>query len=281
MLRVAVTALLLIVSSSALAGDNAVVAEVEELRLAGDLAGALSLATQNIEAPKASPQLVFDLQLELAKIHDRFGLHDGTRPVAASLEAIAAARDIGRQLNLRARAAVELALADYYYRAEMVEREFDTATQHALRAIVMFRALGDRHREAEAVHRLGLIHLQRRELDWAHELFDESLRVDIEGGARDFFRGEYERHVGFVYALQDDPAASLPYFERSLEYRLKAGAIDASLFAAVSLAATLVELGRGDEAKPHLDYALDIAGRINSTVGRRRALAVLERITPK
>jgi len=279
--RPAVFVLLVVLCFGASAGDNHIVADVRKLRLAGELNKALTLAEQIIDAPEASPQLVFDLQLERAKIHDRFGLHNDSRPVVAALDAIRAAKEISSQLDLPAGAEVQLALADYYYRAEMAEREFDTAIKHALRAIFLFREFGDKHHEAEAVHRLGLIHLQRRELDRARELFDESLRVDNEGGPRDFFRGEYERHVGFVYWLQEQYAEALPYFERSLAYRLKAGAVDASLFAAVSLASTLVELGRGEEAMSHLDYALEIADQINSPAGRRRAEAVLARISPE
>lgn len=277
MSRPAVAALLVLFSCAALANDD-IVAEVRTLRLAGELSEALAVAGQAVAAPDSSPQVVFDLHLERARIHDRFGLHHDARPVAAALDAIHTARAMLPELDSPAAADVELALADYYYRAEMTERRFENATRHVLYAIFLYQELADKHKEAEAVHRLGLIHLQKRELERARELFDESLRADIEGGARDFFRGEYERHVGFVYWLQDKPAAALPYFERSLEYRLKAGAIDASLFAAVSLASTLVELGRGSEAKPHLDYAFEIADRISSPVGRRRAEAVLARM---
>ena len=281
MLRAAVTALLVVVCSAALATDVEVVDRVRALRLQGDLVAAKDLALQVIAADTEPQQIGFDLHLELAKIHDRFGLHLGTRPVAAALEEINVAARIARDLGQSAAADIELALADYHYRADMSERLFETAFMHARQAIVLFAALGDKYGEAEAVHRLGLIHLQRRELHKARQLFDESLQLDAAGGARDFFRGEYERHVGFVYALQDDPTSALPYFERSLEYRIKAGAIDASLFAAVSLASTLIELGRADEARLHLDYALEIADRIPSPVGRQRAEAVLARITPE
>ena len=281
MRRSAVGMLLVFLCCAALADDEGIVAEVRELRLKGQLHAAQSLAEDRITATDSAPRLVFELQLELARIHDRFGLHHDARPVATALEAIIAAEEISLQLDKAASAEVQLAYANYYYRAEMAERQFDMASRHARLAILLFRKLGDKHREAEAIHRLGLIHLQRNELDQAHELFDESLRADVEGGARDFFRGEYERHVGFIYWLREQFEEALPYFERSLEYRLKAGAIDASLFAAVSLASTLVELGRDAEALPHLEYALQIADQIDSPAGRRRAEAVLARLTPE
>ena len=278
-MRLAVVALLLTLCSLVIANDNAVVAEVRKLRLAGELDHALALAEETIAANDSTPQQVFDLHLEVAKIHDRFGLHNDTRPVAAALDAIHAAKAISEELDTPAGGRVQLALAEYHYRAGMAERDFGWAETYVIRATFIFKKFGLKHREAEAVHLLGLIELQRGNLMVARSLFYDSVRIDAEGGARDFFRGEYERHVGFVYSLQDKPAAALPYFERSLEYRIKAGAIDASLFAAVSLAATLADLGRGDEARPHLDYALAIADRIGSPVGRRRAEAVLARIT--
>jgi hypothetical protein len=86
----------------------------------------------------------------------------------------------------------------------MREREFPIAEKHAQLAIDMFHEIGDRHGEAEAVHRLGLIEMQRGNMESAHELFDRSLEVDRAAGERTFFRGEYERHVGFVLMHRGD-----------------------------------------------------------------------------
>ena len=56
-----------------------------------------------------------------------------------------------------------------------------------------------------------------------------------------------------------------------------AGAVDASLFAARVLGAALVEVGRTDEAFEPLLYALLIAERLDSPVGRARVgLALVE-----
>jgi hypothetical protein len=68
------------------------------------------------------------------------------------------------------------------YRAEMNARQFPSATEHARRAVELYRRLGDRHGEAEAVHRLGLIELQRRNLGAARLLFEESRELDVAGG---------------------------------------------------------------------------------------------------
>ena len=257
-------------------------AQVREMRLAGDLEQAQAVA---VAALATSPETLerFELHLELARIHDRFGLHRNTRPVAESLAHVeqAAMIAIANAGNAYIQAATELANADYYYRAEMSEREFSVAEGHARNAIAAFQDLDDAHGAADAVHRLGLIEMQRRNLDSARDLFERSLQLDIEGGARVFFRGEYERHVGFVILLQGDTEAAVPYFERSLAARREAGAIDASLFAAGTLASALVELDRLDEARPVLLYAMNVGEQVDSPVGRARVGLTLARLRAK
>jgi tetratricopeptide (TPR) repeat protein len=218
------------------------------------------------------------VHLELAKIDDRIGLHNNSRPVAESLRNIEAAADLLSADEAHLAAEVQLAYGDYYYRAGMREREFSTATQHTSNAMEQFRAIGDFRGEADAVHRLGLIHLQQGELDRARELFDESLQLDREGGERVWFRGEYERHVGFLYQLSGDLEAALPHYERSLEARIAAQAIDASLFAALTLASAQLQLGNPVDARPHATYALCVAVNISSQEGAARAVRLLEEI---
>lgn len=258
------------------------VEEVRTLRLAGHLDEAHQLATGTATSTR-DQALRFQLFLELARIHDRYGLHRNTRPVTEALRMIEQAAEIAAQHpdNDRMQADIELAKADYYYRAEMIEREFPTAESHASNAIEMFAELGDHHGRAEAVHRMGLIEMQRGSLESARELFEESLEHDIAGGERVFFRGEYERHVGFVILMQGDREAAVPYFERSLAARQEAGAIDASLFAAGTLAASLVELGRLDDARPVLFYATDVGEAVDSPVGRARVGLTLARLRVK
>ena len=256
---------------------------VRELRLRGSLVEAQALAHQELQA-KPDFALEVELRVELARVLDRVGLHQNSRPVAAALEQIdraavvvsEAGQDSSESPALqKSLAIIEQVRAEYLYRAEMAEREFPQATVHANRAIEMFEALGDKYGEAEAVHRLGLIHMQRRELDLAKELFDRSLELDQMGGERLFFRGEYERHVGFVYLLGGQTETALPYFERSLDVRRRAGAVDASLFAANTLASALVDLGRLDRARQPLLYAMTVADRLNSPSGQVRNALVL------
>jgi len=104
------------------------------------------------------------------------------------------------------------------------------------------------------------------------------LRLDRIAGERAILRADYERHVGFVFALREDYAAALPYFERSLQVRIGAGFVDPAMFAAISVGSTLLELDRGDEAIPYLEYALQLAENLDSEVGRARAERILERI---
>jgi tetratricopeptide (TPR) repeat protein len=255
-----------------------VLSDVRSLWLSGELDAAAEQIDRALQAETLTPRLELRLRLELARIHDRRGLHENSRPVAAALHEIERADSLAVQLDTAAKAAVALAFAEYYYRAEMAAGDFNEATAQAETALDLFSATGDHYGQAEAVHRLGLIRLQRRELDSALALFEESLRLDELGGARLFFRGEYERHVGFVHWLREDPAAAIPFLRRSLDYRKQVGATDASLFAAISLAAALEATGNPEEAREHLDYALSVADAIGSAEGRARALQVLGRL---
>lgn len=221
------------------------------------------------------------LHLEIAKIHDRVGLHQNTRPVAAALAHIDKAAKAAKPGHRESEALIELARANYFYRSEMAEREFPEADRHAIRAIKLFHQLGDHHYEAEGVHKLGLIELQRGNLDRARELFEQSLLLDRQAGERKFFRGEYERHVGYVLLMQGDNENAIPYFKRSLEFRREVGAIDASQFAASTLASSLVNAGRLDEAWQFVAYAMMVAQRIDSPVGMAQIGLVQGRLHAK
>ena len=248
---------------------------VAELRLAGKLEAAREAAEEGLRGSDLNAREELLLRLELAKILDRVGLHTNTRPVAAALEEIERADALTGVLSSSSRGAVALAKANWYYRAEMVEREFPLAEEHAVRAMAMFHLADDARARSDAVHQLGLIYLQRRELDRARVLFDESLGLDRNAGERKWMLGEYHRHVGFIYVLSDDWEAALPHFEKSLRYRKEAGAIDASLFAAVSLGTALVRTGSAADAEPYLLYAITIAQEIPSPVGKARASIIL------
>jgi tetratricopeptide (TPR) repeat protein len=249
---------------------------VENLRLRGDLEVAKQLLAAAIDKTDMPSDCRIEQHLEMAHILDRIGLHQNTRPVVEALAHIDLAAELLDNASEYNQAAVELAYADYYYRAEMSGRKFAKAEGHARRAIMLFAKIGDGYGQADSVHRQGLIEFQRHNLDSAEALFRESMHLDIAAGERTFFRGEYERHVGFVVYQRGDIASAVRHFERSLKARRDAGAIDASLFAAVSLASALIKMDRRDEAKPHLDYALDTAQRIKSRVGLERVKAVME-----
>lgn len=268
-----VIALLFLVSEAlpAIAGDCAL-DRIEEMRLRGELNKASQLLTTAIRQADLAPDCRIEQHLEMARILSRTGLHQGTRPVVQALTHVDLAAELLDTASAYSHALVELAYAKYYYRAEMGEHKFPKAEDHARRATKLFANIddGDNYGHADAVHQHGLIEFQRHNLDSAEALFKESLRLDIAAGERTHFRGEYERHIGFVHYRRGDLPAVVGHFERSLQARREAGAIDASLFAAVSLASALIESGRQDEAKPYLDYARDIARRINSPVGLER-----------
>lgn len=249
---------------------------IRDMRLQGLLEFAIELA--NEELIKADDEYAVALHLELARIHDRIGLHNNTRPVAEALRQIEAAEALTSPLNKHARAQVDLAYAEYYYRAEMADRDFDKATRYAGVALAAFQELEDYHGQADAVHRFGLISLQKRELDEALGLFEQSLHLDRTAGERPLLRADYERHVGYVHALREEYEVALPFFKRSLDVRQQAGADDPAMFAAISLASVLVELDRDEEAVPHLEHAQATAAAIDSATGRARVQAIVEEL---
>lgn len=259
------------------AQDNAIVDEVRVLRLEGAIQEAMALAESHLALDETGTSTAILLHLELARLHDRVGLHNNSRPVAAALEQVEAASSLATS-DSALEGHILLARAQYFYRAEMRERQFNTATRFAERAVEWFQAAEDKQGEAEAVHLLGLIHMQRRELDRAQVLFDRSLELDRVGGGRTFFLGEYGRHVGFVELFRGNLEAALPHLERSLVSRRQAGAIDASMFAAHTLASTLFRLGRINEARSHLMYAMMIAEKIGSLRGKSMNSLLLGRI---
>ncbi len=259
-----------VLPSAASAQATPEVEAIRSARLRGALDEARHMAERGLAEPDLQPADRVALHLELARIHDRYGLHHNTRPVAAAMEHVeAAAREPGADAT-DLLAAIELARAEMMYRAEMNARQFPSATEHARRAVELYRRLGDRYGEAEAVHRLGLIELQRRNLGAARLLFEESRELDIAGGERPFFQGEYERHIAFVELFEEDVDAAIPHLQRSLDLRRRSGAIDASMFAANTLASALVTAGRAGEARQPLSYAMTVAESLASPVGRAR-----------
>jgi tetratricopeptide (TPR) repeat protein len=150
---------------------------VRQLRLLGELQAAESLAGEIIDQSETSPADEFALRLELARIHDRYGLHFRRRPVTAALAEIDKATELARDLADSYQAQARLARAYYYYRAEMSGREFPVAIRLLEEALVLMPETSDYHDRAEAVHLRGLIHLQMRELDLARQRFDESLNL--------------------------------------------------------------------------------------------------------
>ena len=249
---------------------------IDTARYAGRLEEAMTAAAHLLECGSLDADERITLHLRLATMHDRVGLHRNTRPVEAALRQVLAAEAIARDASPRSRAAVEAAFAKYFYRAEMAGRKFERAEQHAREALRLYAALDDAAGRADAAHSLGLIHLQRGELEHAQMRFDESLRLEEKTHVpRPEMLADYHRHTAFVLVRSGTPELALPHFRKSFEQRLNGGLIDASIFAAISVGATLIELGRADEAAGILDYAVDTAISIDSPVGEARAIGAL------
>lgn len=244
---------------------------VLKLRLQGELAAAQNLAEKAAACEAFAPESRIALHLELARILDRQGLHHDTRPVPEVLAQIDAAAALADGRGPALLAQIELARADYHFGVEGRTRFFSISTLHAEKAVSLFQEAGDKHGEADAVHQLGLIHFQKGEIEAARKLFDQALELDDEAGSRPLFRGEYYRHTGFTLYAGGDLEAAIPFFERSLASRKQAGAVDASLFAAITYANALVDSGKTQEAREPLLYALMIAEKLDSPAGKARA----------
>ena len=251
---------------------------VRQLRLEGKLASAEETALDYIDSNASSVDQKHQMRLELAVIYDRQSLHDGTRPSEKALGQLRYIETAATTPGAAVRAGLNYGFARYFYRAEMPGPEFKIAETYVTRAVDAYTSLGDIYGQAEAVHLHGLIEMQRGNYEQAAALFDESLRLDESAGARVFFRGEYDRHMGFVLYLKGEPEESLPYFRHSVEAREIAGATDPLVFAKITLASILNELGNDEEALPIAKDAMASARTIGSKVAQARAQAIIERI---
>ena len=258
------------------------VAQVRAERITGSLVTAESEARRLLECPDLSADQRIALQIELAKTLDRIGLHTNTRPVTEALQILRQAEASLRAGNRAAEARVSLALAQYFYRAEMRERQFTTAIQYAVRADELFGELGDPAGSTDAVHLLGLLELQRHNLLEARELFDRSLETSRNAAPRLIFLSDYHRHVGIIDLWSNDRSTAIAHFEKSLAYREAAGSKDYALFARTLLGSALIDDNRALEAGPYLDQALVVARELPSPVGELRAtysLAEMHEVT--
>ncbi len=244
-------------------------------RITGSLEKGEALARRALECVDLEDGERRRLRIELAKVLDRQGLHHHTRPVVEALELLREAEAALDLDDVRGRGEIDLALAEYFYRAEMSERKFETASAKALEAERGFKRLGESSGEADAVHRQGLIELQKRNLEEARELFDRSLEIEQRGPRRPIFLSDYHRHIGIVELWSGNRSAAIPHLETSLELRDKAGSRDYGMFARTMLGAVLVSDGRAAEARPILEEAVRFARAIPSPVGEMRATLAL------
>jgi len=258
--------------------DDAPFENVRRLRLEGQLGKAEETALNYIDSNDSSVDQKHQMRLELATIYDRQSLHDGTRPSGKALSQLRDIETKASTLSAEVRAGLNYGFARYFYRAEMPDRKFEMAEKYVTRAMDAYKSLGDIYGQAEAVHLHGLIEMQRGNYEGAGVLFDESLRLDELAGTRMFFRGEYDRHMGFVLYFKGKPEESLLYFRRSAEAREAAGATDPLVFAKITLASILNELGNDEEALPIAKDAMASARMIESKVAQSRAQTVIDRI---
>ena len=260
-------------TSSLDCGDiNALIARADREFRKGNLEVAISEADRALSCPNATVDERVMLHLKLSESYDRKGLHNNSRPVKAALLSIESASELADQASLTSQAAINLAMARFYYRSEKPDSDYPTSRMFAREALTLFEELGDFHGQADIVHLTGLFHLQQQELSSAQAYFERSLELEVRSGAaRPIMLADYERHMGFVYQLSGDLKQAIQRFERSFVIRRDNGLTDQALFAAASLGRALISDNRAEEAEAPLAFALNTAEVLGSPEGRARA----------
>lgn len=275
-----VLGLFIVSSSPGCAQSDEAQSIMQSTYYSGQLLQAIDQAKVVLACEDINTDRRISLHLLLAAINDRIGLHQNTRPVAANLDHINKAALLSDMASERSQAAILLARAKYFYRAEMAERQFKQAESYGLQALAAYEAINDMQGRADATHALGLVFFQRRELEKARVYFDRSLELEnLSGNARAVMLADYGRHVGFIHLVSGEMAEAVPLFEQSLIHRKTGGLTDAAMFAAITLASTYVDQGNVLDAKEVITYALNVAEEISSPNGLVRSLFVSGRIS--
>ena len=237
-----------------LCGDHKnTVSAITQIHLKGNLDEAIKLTKQALNCPDLLAHQAVDYHLILATIYDRKGLHDFSRPHPETLKniEIAASKLEGQESSSHAK--VNLSYAEFYYRAEMPDRKFTKASEYAQAAMAGFEIVGDLYGQSDAVHTLGLIHLQRNELDQARTYFDRSLELEkLTTAPRPRIMADYERHVGFVEDRSGQTEKALNHFQKSFEIRRDHDIDDAALFAGQNACCNIAQVRKSKRgACPH------------------------------
>lgn len=228
------------------------------------------LACKNVETDRK-----IEYHLRLAVVEDRVSLHWNTRPSKKALEHLNAAMALAAEASPNGRMDLLLGRARYHYRSEMSSRNFTETMRLSKMAIEQAQASGAIQTEVDAVHLLGLVSFFEGNYNEARRLFDLSLAIEERAPEkRPFLLADYYRHTAFVDQREGEMEAAIQNLTRSFEIRKDNGLTDAAMFAAVSLVNALIRSARLQEAEAYLDYAWNIAEKINSPVGRLRVLLI-------
>ena len=239
---------------------------------AGELELALTRAEHVLSCSNTTVEERVLVHLKLSEIFDRKGLHNNSRPAPQALSKIEAAAELADSADLELQAAINLAMARYYYRAETPNSDYPTARNFARLALELFEELEDLQGQADTIHLTGLFHFQRRELEEAQVYFERSLVLEnLSGTPRPGMLGDYERHMGFVHQLSGDLTEAINKFERSFVIRRENGLADQAMFAAIALGRALLADNRARDAQIPLIFASNTAEKLGSPEGRARA----------
>ncbi|NUT46056.1 MAG: tetratricopeptide repeat protein [Saccharothrix sp.] len=167
-------------------------------------------------------------------------------------------------------------LADSMWGLFLYRNHYREQLEFDLLAVRAARDCGDRHAEAEAEDRLGLLlHSQGRNDEALPHLANAAARWQ-ELGDRHRVAGSLER-FGFAYLDQGDAARALEQFEQALARFRELGHHRSTGLALISTGRALLAGGRAAEALPRLTEAHDVLAALDVPDPYNTARAVLYR----
>jgi class 3 adenylate cyclase/tetratricopeptide (TPR) repeat protein len=154
---------------------------------------------------------------------------------------------------------------------------FEQALQHADRAMQIAGRMNHPHTLMEAHAALGVVNLERGDLQAAERVFEQGIALLRRGSARDV---NLLSGLGYVHALSGRLAEALPLLEETVETGPSISAMGSGLAVRMSrLADAYLWAGRTEEALEQARGAIQLARKHHERVNEAIALRVVAEIT--
>jgi tetratricopeptide (TPR) repeat protein len=154
---------------------------------------------------------------------------------------------------------------------------FEQALQHAERAMQIAGRMNHPHTLMEAHAALGVVNLERGNLQAAERVFEQGIALLRRGSARDV---NLLSGLGYVHALSGRLAEALPLLEETVETGPSISAMGSGLAVRMSrLADAYLWAGRTEEALEQARGAIQLARKHHERVNEAIALRVVAEIT--